>query len=109
MNLSDLMDMEFFEKCFFGKKLHPRDQIIFKVYAKELFDIIDTKFHKKKKRTAKVAVVKKPKKQIVAKRTIANDESAPFMMIEIEGVRHRGRVRAVTPKMGSREGKGSSF
>jgi hypothetical protein len=59
MNLNDLMDLEFFEKCFFGKKLHPKDQIIFKIYAKELFDIIDTKVHKKKKKTV---VFKVPKK-----------------------------------------------
>ncbi len=25
INLNEYMDVEFFEKCFFGKKLHPKD------------------------------------------------------------------------------------
>ena len=44
--------MDFFQRCFFGKKLHNKDQIIFKVYAKELFDIIDKKKGKKKNQFA---------------------------------------------------------
>ena len=41
------MDMDFFQKCFFGRKLHNKDQLIFKIYAKELFDIIEKKVTKK--------------------------------------------------------------
>jgi hypothetical protein len=39
--------MDFFQKCFFGRKLHNREQLIFKIYAKELFDIIEKKVAKK--------------------------------------------------------------
>ena len=38
--IDDLLDLEFFERCFFGKRLHTRDQIIFKIYANELLEMI---------------------------------------------------------------------
>jgi len=37
-----MLDFDFFEKCFFGKKLQSKEKSIFKVYAKELFDMIGT-------------------------------------------------------------------
>eukprot|EP00347_Sterkiella_histriomuscorum_P023949 403332827 len=42
--IDGLLDLEFFEKCFFGKRLHIKDQIIFKIYAKELLEIIQHNF-----------------------------------------------------------------
>lgn len=40
MRVEDLLDLQFFEKCFFGKKLSAKDQVIFRIYARELLDII---------------------------------------------------------------------
>jgi len=50
IDFSELMDTEFLERCLFGKKLQAKDQIIFKIYAKELFEMIENKVKKKKKR-----------------------------------------------------------
>ena len=33
IKIDDLLDIEFFENCFFGKKLSVKDQLIFKIYA----------------------------------------------------------------------------
>lgn len=33
VKIDDLLDLEFFENCFFGKKLTIKDQLIFKIYA----------------------------------------------------------------------------
>ena len=53
-NDDSLLDLAFFEKCFFGKKLQIKDQLIFKIYAKELLEmirqIIDNSHSKQKKK-----------------------------------------------------------
>lgn len=40
MKVEDLLDLDFFEKCFFGKKLSLKDQLIFRIYARELLELI---------------------------------------------------------------------
>ncbi len=40
MRMEDLLDLDFFEKCFFGKKLSIKDQLIFRIYARELLELI---------------------------------------------------------------------
>lgn len=39
-NDNGLLDLAFFEKCFFGKKLQTKDKLIFKIYANELLEMI---------------------------------------------------------------------
>ena len=53
------MDLEFLERCFFGKKLQARDQIIFKIYAKELFELIESKVKRKKRTKSLIKINKK--------------------------------------------------
>ena len=53
------MDLEFLERCFFGKKLQSRDQIIFKIYAKELFELIESKVKRKKRAKSLIKISKK--------------------------------------------------
>ena len=53
MRIEDLLDLEFFEKCFFGKNLSIRDQLIFRIYAKELLEIIKSKLNIQIKRKHK--------------------------------------------------------
>lgn len=40
VKVDDLLDMDFFENCFFGKKLTTKDQLIFRIYARELLELI---------------------------------------------------------------------
>ena len=58
IDFTELMDLEFLERCFFGKKLQARDQIIFKIYAKELFEMIESKV-KRRKRSKSVSKAKR--------------------------------------------------
>jgi hypothetical protein len=46
MKVDDLLDLEFFEKCFFGKKLTFKDQLIFQIYARELLELIKQNLNK---------------------------------------------------------------
>ena len=46
MKIEDLLDLDFFEKCFFGKKLSLKDQLIFRIYARELLDLIKSNINK---------------------------------------------------------------
>lgn len=36
----DLLDINFFERCFFGKGLSIKDQLTFRIYARELLELI---------------------------------------------------------------------
>jgi len=40
LKVEDLLDLDFFEKCFFGKGLPLKDQLIFRIYARELLELI---------------------------------------------------------------------
>ena len=63
MRLEDLMDLNIFEKYFFGKKLGVKDQLIFRVYARELLDMIRGNINrqiKKKKALLETTVFDKP-------------------------------------------------
>lgn len=40
MKVEDLLDLDFFEKCFFGRKLTVKDQLVFRIYARELLELI---------------------------------------------------------------------
>jgi len=62
IDFSELMDTEFLERCLFGKKLQAKDQIIFKIYAKELFELIENKVKKKKRARSNIRIA--AKKQI---------------------------------------------
>jgi len=46
MRVEDLLDLEFFEKCFFGKKLTLKDQLIFRIYARELLELIKSNINR---------------------------------------------------------------
>mmetsp|Transcript_10295 Transcript_10295/g.10274 ORF Transcript_10295/g.10274 Transcript_10295/m.10274 type:complete len:167 (+) Transcript_10295:1460-1960(+) len=46
MTVEELLDLDFFEKCFFGKKLSIKDQLIFRVYARELLELIKQNINK---------------------------------------------------------------
>lgn len=40
MTIENLLDINFYERCFFGKNFPIKDQLIFRVYARELLDMI---------------------------------------------------------------------
>lgn len=67
MKISDLLDLEFFEKCFFGKKLVIRDQVVFRVYANELLELIKSNLTKDLRK--KYKIFKDQKKQMIKKGT----------------------------------------
>jgi len=46
MKVQDLLDIEFFEKCFFGKKLMIKDQLVFRIYANELLELVKSNLSK---------------------------------------------------------------
>lgn len=54
MKIQDVLDIEFFEKCFFGKKLLNKDQQVFRVYANELLELIKNNLSKDLKKKYKV-------------------------------------------------------
>jgi hypothetical protein len=56
--VNEILDVSFFERCFFGKKLIQKDQVIFNIYAKELLDMIKAVTKKKKKNGKKVSILK---------------------------------------------------
>ena len=56
MKVEDLLDLEFFEKCFFGRKLTVRDQLIFRIYARELLELIKSNLNKQIKRKYRALV-----------------------------------------------------
>jgi hypothetical protein len=75
------MDLEFLERCFFGKKLQSRDQIIFKIYAKELFELIDSKVKRKKRAKSLLKISKKQVQNRVSKDTKSRSKTP--LVIEI--------------------------
>ena len=62
LKISDLLDLEFFEKCFFGKKLVIKDQVVFRVYANELLELIKANLTKDLRK--KYKIFKEQKKQL---------------------------------------------
>lgn len=62
MKLESLLDIDFFEKCFFGKKLAIKDQLTFRIYARELLDLIKNNLNKQIKH--KYRIFNDKKKQV---------------------------------------------
>lgn len=46
MRVEDLLDLDFFERCFFGKGLSLKEQLIFRIYARELLELIKLNINK---------------------------------------------------------------
>jgi hypothetical protein len=59
--MDEYLDLDFFQRCFFGRKLHSRDQLIFKIYAKELFDLIEKK---RPQSAASLGIIRKKKRSM---------------------------------------------
>ncbi len=54
-----MLDMHFFEKCFFGKKLSIKDQIVFRVYANQLLDLVKNNLNKDLRKKYQFYLLKK--------------------------------------------------
>ncbi len=54
MKVQDLLDIEFFEKCFFGHKLLIKDQLVFRIYANELMELIKSNLSKDLRKKYKI-------------------------------------------------------
>ncbi len=48
-----MLDLGFFEKCFFGRKLMMKDQIVFRIYANELLEVVKNNLTKDLRRKYK--------------------------------------------------------
>ncbi|CDW71800.1 UNKNOWN [Stylonychia lemnae] len=75
VQVENLLDIDFFEKCFFGKKLHMKDQIIFKIYANELLEIIKSNFTTQMKKKYKNLVNNRKTRK--AKRAFEKYDQSP--------------------------------
>ena len=58
-----MLDIEFFEKCFFGKKLVIKDKLVFRVYANELLELVKANLSKDLRK--KYKIFKEQKKQML--------------------------------------------
>lgn len=66
MKIQDMLDIEFFEKCFFGKKLMVKDQLVFRIYAQELLELIKSNLSKDLRKKYKIF---KEQKKVMKKLT----------------------------------------
>jgi hypothetical protein len=106
MKVEDLLDLDFFEKCFFGKKLSVKDQIIFRTYARELLELIKQNINRqiaKKQRMLSQSRYKEQKSHLSKRQ--ANSKSPFRSQRYVNYFAPNHSVYSFTPPPDSRHGR----
>lgn len=92
MKVQDLLDIEFFEKCFFGQKLLIKDQLVFRIYASELLELIKNNLSKDLSR--KYKAFKEQKRNKSNKKR----SKSPLKIVGIETIKRKRETKTPEPK-----------